>query len=92
MKFGLLILLFISHSVSATKNISKTPLINGFEFIIECITEDIRFCNKVEKEMIITGKNISNELFIFQKIKIKVIVYPMGVDKGLFDFLIDSIG
>ena len=60
--------------------ISKTHLVNGFEFKIECIIRDFTFCNKIQKHMIIVGKKISQELLIFNVINVKVMVYsePKG--------------
>ena len=56
----------------------RIPLSNGFNFTIQCLTDDHDFCNKVGKDMVKTGKRISKELYIYETINVKVIVYSFG--------------
>ena len=58
----------------------RIPLSNGFNFTIQCLTDDHDFCNKIDIDMIKTGERISKELYIYETINVKVLVYSFGKD------------
>ena len=81
-----------SFHIPSDVNNSSLALENGFWFTVECLNEDYSFCNKVKKDVIISGIKISQEISIFVPINVKVLVYSFGSKNKSFYLLIERFG
>ena len=77
------LLIFKFNSISGLL-IKPLVLENGFKITVDCLSNDILFCNVVEKEIIKTGIKISKELSIFTiiNVKAKVLSFNQKGDLG----------